>query len=143
MERFEYAVRLTPADEGGFVVSCRDLPQLVTQGDDLAHALAEAVDAMDEVFAAYMQDGLDLPPPSKARKGESLVSPPAGTMAKAALHVAMSEAGITKTQLAKRLGVDEKEIRRMLDPHYGSKLPRIAEAVQVLGRRLVIGLESV
>ncbi len=57
MERFEYAVCLTAADEGGFVVSCRDLPQLVTQGDDRTHALAEAADAMDEVFAAYMQGG--------------------------------------------------------------------------------------
>ena len=28
MDRFEYAVKLTPADEGGFVVTCRDLPQL-------------------------------------------------------------------------------------------------------------------
>src|SRR5665647_1449564 len=89
MERFEYAVSLAPAEEGGFVVSCRDLPQLVTQGDDLAHALSEAADAMDEVFAAYMQGGLDFPVPSKARRGESLVSPSAETMAKAALYVAM------------------------------------------------------
>ena len=51
MERFEHAVRLAPAEEGGFVVSCRDLPQLLTQGDDPAHALCEAADAMDEVFA--------------------------------------------------------------------------------------------
>lgn len=142
MERFEYAVSLTAAEEGGFVVSCRDLPQLVTQGDDRTHALAEAADAMDEVFAAYMQGGLDFPVPSKARKGESLVAPPAETMAKAALYVAMSQAGITKVQLAKRLGVDEKEVRRLLDPHYGSKLPRIAQAINVLGRRLVIGLEA-
>ncbi|HEY4069001.1 MAG TPA: type II toxin-antitoxin system HicB family antitoxin [Burkholderiaceae bacterium] len=142
VERFEYAVRLKPADEGGFVVSCRDLPQLVTQGDDLAQALVEAADAMDEVFAAYMQGGLPMPAPSRPRKGERLVSPPAETVAKAALHVAMSEAGFTKVQLAKRLGVDEKEVRRMLDPHYGSKLPRIAEAIGVLGRRLVIGLEA-
>ena len=142
MERFEYAVRFAPADEGGFVVSCRDLPQLVTQGDDLAHALAEASDAMDEVFAAYMLGGLTLPTPSKVRRGERLVSPPAETMAKAALYVAMSEAGITKVQLAKQLGVDEKEVRRMLDPHYGSKLPRIAQAIEALGRRLVIGLEA-
>jgi len=142
MERFEYAVRLAPAEEGGFVVSCRDLPQLVTQGNDLAHALFEAVDAMDEVFAAYMQGGLALPSPGKVRKGEHLVSPPAETMAKAALYVAMSEAGITKVQLAKRLGVDEKEVRRLLDPHYGSKLPRIAQAIAALGRRLVIGLEA-
>lgn len=141
MERFEYAVRLTPADEGGFVVSCRDLPQLVTQGDDRAHALSEAADAMDEVFAAYIQGGLAFPAPTLARRGEFRVSPPAETVAKAALYVAMAEAGISKVQLAKRLGVDEKAVRRMLDPHYGSKLPRIAQAIALLGHRLVIGLE--
>ena len=141
MERFQYAVGMTPVAEGGFVVSCRDLPQLVTQGEDLDHALTEAADAMDEVFAAYMQAGLVFPAPSKARRGEHAVSPPAETMAKAALYVAMKDAGITKVQLAKRLGIDEKEVRRLLDPHYGSKLPRIAQAVEALGRRLVIGLE--
>lgn len=141
MERFEYAVRLAPSEEGGFVVTCRDLPQLVTQGDDLAQALVEAGDAMDEVFAVYMQAGLAFPAPSKPRRGERLVSPPAETVAKAALCVALREAGITKVQLAQRMGIDEKEVRRMLDPHYGSKLPRLAQAISVLGRRLVIGLE--
>lgn len=140
MERFEYAVKLMAADEGGFVVSCRDLPQLVTQGEDEADALKEAADAMDEVFAAYIQGSLPFPPPTKAKRGEYLVSPPVETVAKAALYVAMREAGITKVQLAKKLGVDEKEVRRLLDPHYGSKLPRIAQAIDALGHRLVIGL---
>ena len=142
MERFEYAVTLTPAEEGGFVVTCRDLPQLVTQGEDVADALAEASDAMDEVFAAYMQGKLDFPASSKARRGEHLVAPPAVTVAKAALCVAMKEAHITNVQLARQLGVDEKEVRRLLDLHYASKLPRIAQAVAMLGKRLVIGLEA-
>jgi antitoxin HicB len=141
MNRFQYAVLLTPADEGGFVVTCRDLPELVTQGEHEADALAQAADAMDEVFAAYMIGGVAFLEPSKARRRERLVAPPAETVAKAALYVAMHEAGITKTQLAKRLGVDEKEVRRLLDPHYGSKLPRIAQAISALGQRLVIGLE--
>ena len=143
MERFEYAVKLTVAEEGGFVVTCRDLPQLITQGEDQADALAEAADAMDEVFAAYMQEGLPFPAPTKTKRGEHVVSPPAETVAKAALYVAMREAGITKVQLAKKLGIDEKEVRRLLDPHYGSKLPRIAQAINALGHRLVIGLETV
>lgn len=142
MERFEYSVKLTPAEEGGFVVTCRDLPQLITQGEDVADALTEAADAMDEVFAAYMQGGLPFPAPTKAKRGEHQVSPPSETVAKAALHVAMHEAGITKVELAKKLGVDEKEVRRLLDPHYGSKLPRIAQAINALGHRLVIGLEA-
>ena len=97
---------------------------------------------MDEVFAAYLQGGLALPALSGTRKGEHLVSPPAETMAKAALYVAMKDAGISKVQLAKRIGVDDKEVCRLLDPHYGSKLPRIAQAIELLRRRLVIGLEA-
>lgn len=141
MERFEYPVLLTPAEEGGFVVTCRDLPPLVTQGEDMDGALAEAADAMDEVFAMYMHGKDAFPAPSAARPGEYVVAPPAATMAKAALYVAMQEAHITNVELANRLGVDEKEVRRLLDPRYASKLPRIAQAVAALGKRLVIGLE--
>ena len=143
MKRFQYPVLLTPAEEGGYVVTCRDLPPLITQGEDEQDALMQAADAMDEVFAAYMIEGIEFPAPSEARRRERLVAPPAETQAKAALFVAMREAGISKLQLAKQLGVDEKEVRRLLDPHYGSKLPRIAQAIGLLGQRLVIGLEPV
>ena len=118
------------------------LPPLITQGENKEDALAQAADAMDEVFATYMLEGITFPTPSKTRRGEYSVAPPAETMAKAALYIAMSEAGITKVQLAKQLGIDEKEVRRLLDPHYASKLPRIAQAIQLLGKRLVIGLEA-
>ena len=143
MNRFQYPVKLTSSKEGGYVVTCRDLPQLITQGEDERDALEQAADAMDEVFATYMIEGMDFPVPGKAGRREHLVSPPAETMAKAALYVAMREAGISKTQLARRLGVDEKEVRRLLDPHYGSKLPRIAQAINLLGQRLVIDLEPI
>lgn len=141
MNRFQYPVLLTSAKEGGYVVTCRDLPQLITQGDTEPDALEQAADAMDEVFGTYMIEGIEFPQPSKAKRREHLVAPPAETMAKAALFVAMRQAGISKLQLARRLGIDEKEVRRLLDPHYGSKLPRIAQAISVLGQRLVIGLE--
>jgi antitoxin HicB len=143
MNRFQYAVLLSPTDEGGYVVTCRDLPELITQGESVEEALEQASDAMDEVFATYLTEGLDFPEPSKARRREHMVAPPPETVAKAALYVAMRRAGISKVQLAKRLGVDEKEVRRLLDPHYGSKLPRIAKAISVLGQRLVIGIETV
>jgi antitoxin HicB len=143
MNRFQYPVLLAPAEEGGYVVTCRDLPELVTQGDTVEDALEQAADAMDEVFATYLTEGVDFPQPSKAKRREHWVAPPAETVAKAALYVAMRQAGISKVQLARRLGVDEKEVRRLLDPHYGSKLPRIAKAISLLGQRLVIGVETV
>ena len=143
MNRFQYPVKLTTSKEGGYVVTCRDLPQLTTQGEDERDALEQAADAMDEVFATYMIEGIDFPGPSKAKRREHLVAPPAETLAKAALYIAMRQAGISKIQLARQLGVDEKEVRRLLDPHYGSKLPRIAQAISLLGQRLVIDLETI
>ena len=53
MELFDYPVLLKAAEEGGYIVTCRDLPSLITQGEDKADALVQAADAMDEVFATY------------------------------------------------------------------------------------------
>jgi len=142
MDRFEYAVAIKSAPEGGCFVTCRDLPWLVTQGGDRDDALVQAADAMDEVFATLMKLGKDLPVPTTARRGERLVAPPVEAVAKAALYVALRESRISKVELARQLGVDEKEVRRLLDPHYPSKIPRIAEAIALLGKRLVLTLES-
>lgn len=142
MRAFEYPVLLTPAKEGGFVVTCRDLPEVITQGEDLPDALMQAADAMEEAFAARIDDGLEFPPPSDVQEGEHLVAPSAEMVAKAALYVALCEAKVSKMELARRLGVDEKVVRRLLDPHYRSKLPRLAEAIQALGRRLRIELAA-
>ena len=63
-------------------------------------------------------------------------------VAKAALYLAMAEAGISNVQLAKTLGCDEKEVRRMLDPRHATKLPRIQDALNVFGKRLVMSVEE-
>jgi antitoxin HicB len=62
--------------------------------------------------------------------------------AKAALYLAMGEAGMTNVQLAGKLGCDEKEVRRMLDPRHPTKLPRLEEALDVFGKRLVVSVEE-
>jgi antitoxin HicB len=94
MEYFQYAVFLKKEPTGGYVVTCRDLPQLITQGESIEDALLEASDAMDEVFAAYMINNVKFPEPSPKKRGEYMVVPPAETMAKAALHTAMKEARV-------------------------------------------------
>jgi len=143
MRDFSYPVVLT-ADEsdGGFVVSFPDLPEAITQGDDAGDALAEAADALEEAVAGRIRRGDDIPPPSRPRRGQPAVPVPAQTAAKAALYLALREAGLSKKQLAARLGCDEKEVRRLLDPRHPSKLPRLQAALSVLGKRLALRLES-
>lgn len=80
--------------------------------------------------------------PSPARRSQASVPVPAPTAAKAALYLAMKETAVSNIVLARRLGCDEKEVRRMLDPRHPTKLPRVQAALQVLGKRLIIGMEE-
>ena len=136
--RFTYPARLrrTGADE--IVVSFRDLPECLTSGADEAEALAEAADALEEAIAGRIDDRESIPRPSPRRAGEHLVSVPADTAAKAALWVALKESGTSRVALAARLGIDERAVRRMLDPRHRSSANRIHEALRALGRDLVV-----
>jgi len=142
MQPLEYAVKLTRTDEGGFVVTCRDLPELITQGEDVQDALKQACDAMAEAFAMRIDDGLDFPVPSACKRGEYLVAPPVEMTAKAVLYVTMQESGLTKTELARKLAVNEKEVRRMLDPRHGTRLPTLDRAMRALGKKLTLHVEE-
>ena len=52
MRQFTYAVRLTPDRAGGYVVTCRDLQEAITQGESIQEALTEAADCLEEAIAA-------------------------------------------------------------------------------------------
>ncbi len=71
-----------------------------------------------------------------------MVAPGARIAAKAALYQAFCDAGVSKTELAHRLGVDHREARRLLDPRHASSLDRLDQAVTALDRRLIVGLRA-
>jgi antitoxin HicB len=141
MQSFLYPVTLIAQDEGGFVVNFPDMPEAITQGEDVGDALREASDCLEEAVANRIAMGLPIPKPSPIMTECHPVPLPAQMAAKAALYTAMGQAGISKMELARRLRCDEKEVRRLLDPRHPSKLPRIEAALAAVGRKLVIGFE--
>ena len=136
--RFTYPARLRPDSTGEFIVSFRDLPECLTSGATVPDALAEAADALEEAIAGRIDDAEAIPVPSARRSGEHHVAVPVGTAAKAALALALRESDLSRVALAQRLGVDEKAVRRMLDPRHGTAVGRIEAALRVLGQELVI-----
>lgn len=139
MKTYDFAFRFTREDDG-WVMTCRDLPEAISQADAKENRIDVAEGCLQATLESRIHDNEPLPVASKPRRGEVVITPPAETAAKAALYDALREAGISKTELAHRLGVDEKEVRRMLDTGHGTKLPRIAEAIEALGRHLHIAL---
>ena len=130
------------AKRGVLVVAFRDVPEAITQGNGEKDALWQAADCLEEAIAGRIADGREIPKASRAARSERLLTVPAPMAAKAALYLAMREAGFANLELARKLGCDEKEVRRMLDPRHPTKLPRIKEALEVLGRRLIVSVEE-
>ena len=141
MRGFQYPVTLTREESGGFLVRFPDFPEAITNGADRQDALRQAADCLEEAIAGRIVDGLEIPQ-TKPRRHPLLVTLPATMAAKTALYLAMREAKMKKTELALRLGCDEKEVRRMLDPRHPTKLLRIQQALDVLGKRLVVSVAS-
>ncbi len=51
MTNFAFPIQLTPDnDDGGYVVTFRDLPEAITQGDSVSECLTEAVDCLEEAI---------------------------------------------------------------------------------------------
>ena len=75
MRQFTYPIKLTPdRNDGGYLVTCRDLPEAITQGESIENALIEAADCLEEAIAARIDDGNLIPAPSTPKRGERLVS---------------------------------------------------------------------
>ena len=141
--RFVYSATLASDEtDGGFVVAFRDWPEAITQGDTRESALREAADCLEEAVAACIDDEREIPPPTTALDGEYAVAVPIQTALKAALYLAVREVGINKSELARRLGVHEKEARRLLDPRHPSKAETLERALLAVGRRLAVDVRE-
>ncbi len=139
---FTYPAKLYPEAKGAFTVLFADVPEAITSGTDRHDALEQAADCLEEAIAGRINDGEEIPGCSKVKRGFDAIPLSGWMSAKASLYLALRESGATQSELALRLGVDEKEVRRMLSPRHATKLTRIEEALGLLGKRLVVSLQS-
>lgn len=126
----------------GFHVRFPDFPEALTGGDDLEDTSLQAADCLAEAIAGRITRGEDIPTPSKPRRGQHLIGVPFYLAAKLALHLTMREERIPNTELARRLGVSETVVRRMLDPKHDTKPEKIQAALLALGKRIVVSFED-
>jgi len=58
---YKIPLTLEPQPEGGYAVTCRDLPELITEGDTVEEALEHVADALRAVIEIYEDTGRSLP----------------------------------------------------------------------------------
>ena len=142
MRSIAYPAKLIPdLEAGGFTVIFPDLPEAITQGENRLDAIEQAADCLEEAIAGRIRRGDEIPQPSKTKASQTVVPVPPLMAAKAALYLSMKEAGISKVKLAKQLGCDEKDVRRMLDPRHNSRISALQVALAALGKNIVVAVD--
>lgn len=137
-----YPVVLTADKNRSVIAAFPDLPEALTNGRSAEDAATWAQDALVVALSGYVEEGRDIPKPSRPRKGQRLVPVPPMVAAKLAIYQAMRDQGVTQLQLADRLKVDGRQVRRLLDLDHNSTLPQLAAAVAALGKRLVLDIRD-
>jgi antitoxin HicB len=122
-----------PEESGGVLVQFVDVPEAHTAGATEAAAAERALDRLIAALGGYVKLARKIPRPSPAR-GRPVATLPA----KLALYEAMRAQGITRTELARRLALQENAVRRLLDLDHRSHIDQIDRALAALGKRLEV-----
>lgn len=134
---FDYPVVLEAQPEGGFVVTFPDVPEAITQGEDADGALLYAVDALETALSFYVEARQPLPVPSEP-EDRPTVRPSALECAKLGVYQAMTEQGIRKAELARRLGWHMPQVDRLFNLRHASRFDQIEAAARALGRHIEV-----
>jgi len=138
---FKYPATITK-DGRDLLVTFKDVPEAITFGKTESDALSKAVDALETGLSFYVDARKPLPKPSKAKRGQRLVSPSALESAKLGVYQAMMNQGIKKAELARRLGWHMPQIDRLFDLKHSSKFDQIEAAATVLGCHIEITIAA-
>jgi antitoxin HicB len=138
MSAFTYPARFTAGRDGRILVEFVDLPRVATDGGHDREAMEEAIDALGSDLSIRLSHREEIPVPSAAKRGQRLVPVPLWLAPKLALYLAMRDQQVNNSELARRLGVHERVIRRMLDPGHATKAEKIQAALAAMGKQMTV-----
>jgi antitoxin HicB len=138
MSAFTYPAKFTTGRDGRTLVEFADLPRVSTDGNGDRETMEEAIDALGSDLSIRLSRREEIPAPTPAKRGQRLVPVPLWLAPKLALYLAMRDGKVNNSELARRLGVHERVIRRMLDPEHATQAVKIQAALAALGKQMTV-----
>ncbi|MGE5568050.1 MAG: type II toxin-antitoxin system HicB family antitoxin [Rhodospirillales bacterium] len=138
MSQFSYPAKFTAGSDGRVLVEFIDLPRVATDGKDERAAMEEAMDALGSDLSIRLSRREEIPAPSRAKRGQRLVPVPLWLAPKLALYLAMRDQRVSNSELARRLRLHERVVRRMLDPKHATRPEKIQAALAALGKQMTV-----
>jgi antitoxin HicB len=139
----KYPAVFEPAPEGGYVITFPDVEGAISQGDNEKEAREMAQDALITMLAHLIRHGKTVAAPGhpKGRKYR-MIELPAIVAIKTELYMAFRNSGLTKTALARKIGIPKTTVDRLFNFRNHTRLGQIEAAFAALGKRLAMQIED-
>jgi antitoxin HicB len=135
-----YAAKITQ-DSGGFVVTFRDLENVFTEGDTLEEALLNAQEVLDMLLMDMTLDEIEIPDPSKPKKGEILIAPSPEVAVPVLLYKLRGYKHYSMADVARTMGVQYQSYQQ-IESGKNITLKSLKKAAAALGATVEIKLHS-
>ncbi|MDQ3777099.1 MAG: hypothetical protein M3461_23475 [Pseudomonadota bacterium] len=120
----------------------RDVAGAMTEAATEQEALYWAEDALLVLLSGLMDKRQPIPAPSERRRGERLIEVPPMQAMKLATYQAMLDQGVTEASLAAGMGIDGRQVRRILDLEHSTRLDHLLRALEVLGKQVSVTISD-
>lgn len=143
MFSLSYPATIRPESNGrGYHVRFPSLPEALTGGTHFPDVLDEAMDCLGEALSGRIIRSEAIPIPTRPQRGQHPIPVPLYLAPKLVLYMTMRERRVSNTALARRLGVSETVVRRLLNPRHVSKPEKIEAALRAIGKRIIVAVDD-
>ena len=140
-----YRFECEPDDNGTFLLTVPALPEVTSFAETEQEVAKRVGDAVEEALAARIAEGQDLPPSDAERLADgdaSCVSMSSLVTIKALMYQWMKMHGVTRADLARRLGWHREQVDRLFRLDHASRLDQLEAAATVLGLKVSVTLSE-
>ena len=127
--------------EKRYTVHFPDFAEAITEGESLEEAYFNAAEVLTLTLEGRVDEGIEIPRPSRCKAGAKLITPSA--RAQAALLLRWAKGEHTTAEMARALNTSWPAVARLEDLHHWPNLRQLERAAASVGHRLVISLEPV
>ena len=133
----EYAINFED-DEGTFLVTCPDLPEVTTFGETMEDAIGYGMDAVNCAIAGRLAHFDEIPVPKA--KGEAMVRVSLQLALKVILKWQLERNKFSRQKLAIALGTARPQIDRLFDPACKSRVDQYEQAAAAMGGHIEVSI---
>jgi antitoxin HicB len=140
MNTIGYFAQFEPAQEGGFTITFPDIPEAISEANDMSSALFNAAEVLNLCLDERIASGQALPA-SSALNGGVWVEPSASIQAAILVRQTREKEGKNLADLARALKTSWAAAQKLEMPSNNPTIRQLERTAAVLGRRLVVGFE--